>query len=242
MDRRTALLFTIVSLAGGCGGGGGAVTAAAPPPAPASDPALTSVGPAPTSAALSPNVIAWGDSLTPAFALNLQVLEPTRTVTQEGMLGQTSTVIETAQLADLQHRDWINVFWYGHNDFQEAPAGAPETIKSKLAASVAHLSPGNTHFIVLSVVNDATFAPKGTATYDAIVTLNAQLEALYPDNYIDVRSWLVAHYDPTIPQDVIDFANDVPPTSLRYDSIHLRNAGSVLVAQRVAGFIDAKGW
>lgn len=242
MDRRTALLFTIASLAAGCGGGGGAGTAAAPPAAQAGNPALASVGPPATSADLSPNVIAWGDSLTPAFALNLQVLAPKRTVADEGLLGQTSTAIETAQLADLDHRDWINVFWYGHNDFQLAPAGAPGTIKSKLAASIAHLAPGNTHFIVVSVVNDAAFAPKGTATYDALVKLNAQLEALYPDNYIDVRSLLVAHYDPTIPQDVIDFANDVPPTSLRYDSIHLRNEGSVLVAQRVAAFIDAKGW
>lgn len=241
MDRRTALLFTIASLAGGCGGGGGGPATAPAPAAQAATPPPAPVAPSPP-AGLSSNVVAWGDSLTPAFALNLQVLEPARTVTEEGFSGQTSTVIETNQLADLDHRNWINIFWYGHNDFQEAPAGAPAVIQSKLAASIAHLAPGNTHFIVLSVVNDAAFAPKGTATYDAILALNAQLESLYPDNYIDVRSWLVAHYDPTIPQDVIDFANDVPPLSLRYDSIHLRNEGSVLVAQRVSGFIDSKGW
>ena len=239
MDRRTALLFTIASLAAGCGGGGGASTA--PAGQTATSPPV-SAGPAPAPPALSSNVIAWGDSLTPAFALNLQVIEPNRTVIEQGFNGQTSSVIETAQLADMDHRDWINIFWYGHNDFREAPDSAPATVAGKLAASIAHLVPGNTHFIVLSVVNDADFAPRGTATYAAIIALNAQLAALYPENYVDVRSWLVAHYDPTLPQDVTDFANDVPPTSLRYDSIHLRNEGSVLVAQRVAAFIDAKGW
>jgi hypothetical protein len=72
--------------------------------------------------------------------------------------------------------------------------------------------------------------------------LNADLQALYPDNYLDVRSWLIAHYDPNNSQDVADLANDVPPSSLRYDDIHLRNEGSVLVAQRLKAFIDTKGW
>jgi hypothetical protein len=41
---------------------------------------------------------------------------------------------------------------------------------------------------------------------------------------------------------VIDHQNDVLPTSLRYDEIHLRNEGSIIVAQSVKQFIEAKGW
>jgi hypothetical protein len=248
MDRRTALLFTMASLAAGCGGGGGnagvvADAGAQPGVQPSGPPpSAPSPSPSPPDAGLSPNIVAWGDSMTPAFALNLQVLEPDRVVIEQGFLGQTSTVIEANQLADTAHRNWINVFWYGHNDFRVDPASAPQTIKAKLAASIAHLAPGNTRFVVLSVVNNAYLAPEGTDLYWSILKLNSELAALYPDNYIDIRAWLVAHPDPGNPQDVIDAAQDVPPTSLRYDEIHLRNPGSVLVAQRVRQFIDSKGW
>jgi hypothetical protein len=36
--------------------------------------------------------------------------------------------------------------------------------------------------------------------------------------------------------------NDVLPSSLRYDEIHMRNEGSIIVAQRVSDVINAKGW
>ena len=42
--------------------------------------------------------------------------------------------------------------------------------------------------------------------------------------------------------DAAPSSNDAVPSSLRYDVIHLRNEGSVLVAERVKAFIDAKGW
>ena len=41
---------------------------------------------------------------------------------------------------------------------------------------------------------------------------------------------------------VIDFQNDVMPSSLRHDEGHLNNDGSVLVARRIQEFINAKGW
>lgn len=237
MDRRSAICISVAALLGACGGGGGGSTAptasADPAPSPAPSPSSS-----PSSAAsLSPNVACWGDSLTPAFALNLQVLAPNRSVFNGGYLGMTSTYISGMQLADATMTTWINVFWEGHNNITD-----PDTIKSDIAKSVAHLVPGNGRFIVLSLINNAWTAPKGTDNYARDMKLNADLAALYAANYLDVRSMLVAHFDPNNPQDVIDNANDVVPTSLRYDDIHMRNDGSVLVAQAVKQFIDAKGW
>jgi len=57
-----------------------------------------------------------------------------------------------------------------------------------------------------------------------------------------VRDFLVNQYDRSNAQDVQDFQNDVVPSSLRFDEIHLNNQGSVLVATRIRDFIDAKGW
>jgi hypothetical protein len=228
VDRRSAIVFGMAALLGACGGGGGTA-----------GPGTTAITPGdtPSSAPQSSNIAMWGDSLTPSVALNLQLLVPGRTVFDGGFLGQTSTFIAAQQAADMSMTTWINVFWEGHNNIT-----APETIKADIAASVAHLAAGNRRFMVVSLLNNAWTAMKGTEAYARVLKLNADLQAQYPDNYLEVRNWLVAHYDPNQPQDVADFANDVPPSSLRYDDIHLRNEGSVLVAQRIKQFLDARGW
>lgn len=262
MDRRTVIGAGLAALfldaCGGGGGGGtptGVPTALSPAPGPGASPSPAPApahGPAPAPAPsgsvttppaasgseVSPNIACWGDSLTEFFALNLQQLVPNRTVFDGSYSGQTSTYIADQQNADTTMTNWISVFWYGQNNDHD-----PATIKADIARSVAHLAPGNNHFIVLSVVNQAVPDEyKGTPEYATIMQLNADLAALYPYNYLDVRSWLIAHYDPNNPQDVIDVSHDVVPSSLRYDEIHLRNPGSVLVAQRVLQFIESNGW
>ena len=93
------------------------------------------------------------------------------------------------------HNTWINVFWYGQNNQSD-----PARIKADLAASVSNLAPGNTRFVVLSVVNEAIpEESRGGPIYAMIVQLNNELAALYPQNYIDIRTLLVNHYDPAIP-------------------------------------------
>jgi hypothetical protein len=59
------------------------------------------------------------------------------------------------------------------------------------------------------------------------------LAAIYGNHFLDVRSFLVAHYDPTQPQDVADHEADVPPTSLRQDFLHPNKAGSTLIANYI---------
>lgn len=238
MDRRAAAAGVAVMVLGGCGGGGGSAgnrdgdglnVVPTPTPTPAPEPTVPLRG----------DIAAWGDSLTPPFAANLQLLYPTRTVFNGGVVGQNSTEISMRQRADTSGRDtWINIFWYGQNN-----PTAPARIQADIAASVAALAPGNDHFIVLAVVNkDRPEEIRGGAVYNQIVQLNNELAVTYPANYIDIRSHLVSQFNPARAEDVADAQDDVVPSSLRFDEIHLNNDGSVVVATRVKAFIDAKGW
>jgi hypothetical protein len=217
-------VLALLALLASCGGGGGG--------------SVDTTGQGGTApVALSSNIAAWGDSLTPAFALNLQVLMPDRVVFNGGVPGETSTQVAMRLLADGDHRNWITIFWAGQNNEDQ-----PAQIKADIAASLAALVAGNSRFIVMSVMNKAS-EPKGTPAYAVIMQLNAELAARYPNNYLDIRSMLVNRYDPNQPQDVIDFYNDVPPSSLRFDAEgHLRNEASLMVAAQVKQFIAQHGW
>lgn len=177
--------------------------------------------------------------MIPPLAANLQVLFfPNRTVFDGTGIGETSTQVTARVIADTSRHDWVTVFWMGHNNIVD-----PARVKADFAAAIGALSPGNNRYIVLSLLNEATpRGIKGGVDYAVVMQLNADLAATHPDNYLDVRSHLVSQYDPSIAQDVADHANDVTPSSLRYDEIHLRNAGSVMVATKVSEFINARGW
>ena len=131
-------------------------------------------------------------------------------------------------------RSVINVFWIGGNNFFN-----PDGVKADIASAVGFLSTGK--FVVLGILN-AGSEPAGTPSYDEIVQLNADLAAAYPDNFIDARSILVEGYDPANPADVLDHANDVPPTSLRNDDQHPNDMGYALIAAQVATFIQGHAW
>lgn len=179
----------------------------------------------------------WGDSLTPPAAANLQYLCPDRTIYDGGVSGETSTQIAARQLADPTRRDWINVLWYGANNPSD-----PAQIKADVAASIASLGAG-ARFLVLSVVNEALpESIRGGPVYASVIQVNADLANLYPSNYFDMRSFLVAQFDPNNWQDVIDHQNDVVPSSLRVDEIHFNNNGSLLVASKLKALIEARGW
>ncbi|HSI54401.1 MAG: hypothetical protein ACAH21_10110 [Ramlibacter sp.] len=192
----------------------------------------------PQNCALSNDIAFWGDSMVPPAAANLALLFPGRTTYNGGIAAQSSYDVAPRVVADTARHSWISVFWFGHNNKTD-----PNQVKADMATSVGALSAGNNRFVVLAIVNKTVAEEaKGTPIYQNLIQLNNDLAAAYPDNYIDMRAWLVAHYNPNIPQDVIDFNNDQIPSSLRHDVDHLNNDGSVLVAQRVAQFINAKGW
>jgi hypothetical protein len=70
---------------------------------------------------------------------------------------------------------------------------------------------------VLSIINNnnSRSEQKGGTEYNTIISTNAALASTYGANYLDIRSILVSAYNPLLPTDVTDYANDEPPTSLR---------------------------
>ncbi len=115
------------------------------------------------------------------------------------------------------------IFWIGRNNYSD-----PTKVKADLAAMVSVL--GHNRFMVLSVLNSSTEVI-GSASHNTIIALNNDLAAVYPNNFVDVRSILIASRNTSNSQDNVDFTNDVIPASLRIDSIHLNDAGYATVAK-----------
>lgn len=131
------------------------------------------------------------------------------------------------------------IIWAGRNNYSD-----PTTVKADVAAIIAAGQTGKA--IVLGVLNSSA-GGTGTPEHDTIVTLNNDLAALYGAQFIDIRAYLIAHglsdagITPT-GQDTTDIANDIVPTSLRFDTIHLVAAGYTVVAHQIQAKIAALGW
>ena len=197
------------------------------------------------------NITAWGDSLTDglpftraeSYPTHLGALLPDRTVTNEGIGGQTSTQILTRMRADTTHRHDITVLWMGRNNITD-----PARIESDVKAAVKSL--GSDRYVILTILNGDFFGTeaKGTSGYEAIMSVNRSFVLYHPGHVLNIRSYLVSLYDPTNRQDVEDHASDIPPSSLRahwnggIDRLHLSPEANAKVAQRVAQFITENGW
>lgn len=183
----------------------------------------------------------WGDSITVPVAANLSVMASGRTVYDGSGIGELSSQVAARATANANTRSWIAVIWCGHNNIQ---LGSPGQVVPDIASMVSQLAPADgNRFVIVSLDNAATASGiRGGADYNTVMQINAQLQAAYPNNYLDLRSALVAHYNASIPQDVTDHNNDVVPSSLRYDEIHFRQEGSSYAAQLIRDFIVAKGW
>lgn len=179
----------------------------------------------------------WGDSLAWALARRWGNT-PGYAFYNGAALAATADQTALQVAADTTHRDWINIIWCGSVYRRDI-----EATRRGVAAAISNLPP-NARFLVLSPLNAATtdtfvFEPPA---HDEIVQVNQHLARLYPVNFVDVRTYLIDRYNPAIPQDVIDRANDVPPSSLRYDMIHLNDDGYLLVAQLMKEVAQRKGW
>ena len=249
MDRRSAVGLLSSLLLGGCGGGGGASGEAsattlggkgANDSGPTATPIAQGAPPTPASAAsgaLSTNIALWGDSITDIYFPTLRDLYPSRRVYNGGVSGQTSMQIAARMTADTDHKTWVTVFWYGHNNWTK------DEVKADIAASVASLAPGNRAFVVMSMLNwaDGTES-RGQSRYQMITRVNGELAATYPSNFLDISSYLVSLYNRSNAQDVQDFQNDLPPSSLRFDTIHPNDAGCNAISRKLQEFLSARGW
>lgn len=233
MKRRAALGALASAVLAACGGGGGSADGA--DAAPSAQAAGSNVA-GPSKVAL------WGDSMVPGVARALQLLDPVREVFDGGVPGDTSMQVLARQSADTAHRDWINVFWFGHNNVRIDETTAAAQVKADIATAVGLLASGNHRFIVLSVVNNAFTAVRGSSQYGVVTQLNADLAAAYPANSFDMRAFMVAQSNPNDWQGSTDLANDVPATPLRADDIHLNGYGADVVAARLKALLDQRGW
>jgi lysophospholipase L1-like esterase len=187
-------------------------------------------------------IAGWGDSLTSDNGAHIDYLSdlsellnrPTR---NGGVSGEISSQILARILADDVPHNRVSIFWMGRNNYRDAV-----TVEADIAAAIAHLH-GDRRFLVLSIINgDYEGEQAGSAGYAEIEKLNSDLAAQYPENFVDVRSALVASYNSSDARDVASHAADEPPASLRVDALHLNAAGNWVVARTIAPVITAKGW
>lgn len=102
---------------------------------------------------------------------------------------------------------------------------------------VAHLT-GNKQWLYVEPGTDANF-PLGSPTHTSYLTITAQIKAAYPNNYVDTKAFMLSHGDGSA-NDNTDIANDVWPRSLRFDSAHPNELGSMWYSQPVCDAIYAK--
>jgi GDSL-like Lipase/Acylhydrolase family/Chaperone of endosialidase/Bacterial surface protein, Ig-like domain len=178
------------------------------------------------------SIAAWGDSLTSGGVNLPEVSYPSQLsaltgyyVYNGGVSGEQSQNIRARMIAATDKYSWPTIIWAGRNNYSNA-----SQVESDIATMVAALT--TSHYLILSIPNSSA-EPTGTSNYNQIIALNNYLASTYGSHYLDVRSYLVSQYDPTQPQDVTDHSNDVPPTSLRADSLHFNEAGYQKVAQLI---------
>jgi hypothetical protein len=114
-------------------------------------------------------------------------------------------------LADTGAYGYTTVIWAGRDNYS-----SQSQVLADVASMVGALTSNPKTFVVLSVINgEYPSEAAGGASYAQIASLNAALQAAYPNNFLDVRTPLVNSYNPALTQDAYDFANSVPPWSMR---------------------------
>lgn len=95
-------------------------------------------------------------------------------------------------------------------------------------------TPSPKRFLLLQMINDQS-SSNGTPRHEFTTNLNAQIAALYPDNYYAWWDWFKLQGDGSA-QDNADLAADVPPSSLmNADGIHPNSLGNYRLGTNMAG-------
>ena len=175
----------------------------------------------------SSSIAAWGDSFTIGTGgggttyPGIFQSDSGVAVYNGGVSGETSTQIATRMLAATDKYTWPVIIWAGRNNYS-----SQSTVLADIASMVAALRTDN--YLVLGILNNST-ETTGLSSYNSIIALNSALSSTYGSHYVDVRTYLVSQYNAGIPQDVTDHNNDVVPSSLRSDTLHLNAAGYTLL-------------
>lgn len=203
---------------------------------------VSQTGVIPTYGSVPYTILGIGDSMTRCSAISTkeawlaliaESYNPYRPVRPRGINGNTSSQALTRLLAiPLVSTDTV-IFWAGRNNLNKTQ------VMADLASAFTYVSSGKILF--LTICNTVS-EPSGSANHATILDINADILSTYPNNSLDIRSLLVAAYNPALPTDVYDHGRDCPPTSLLVDGQHFNVAGSRFVKDPIKGFIDNKGW
>lgn len=177
-------------------------------------------------------VISWGDSMTFGTGATLNnsypsILEKTTglKIVNKGVPGETSTQIKDRMVS---RRDLFQnpvIIWAGRNNY-----ASTATVLADISTMVSELD--HDRYLIIGVVRATS---NGPTDLDA---LNNALKTTYGARFLDVQRYLVEQYNPSIPQDVTDHANDNVPFSLRADWLHLNDFGNYFVAKLIANNIS----
>jgi len=190
------------------------------------------------------SIATWGDSLTgsedfvtdrtsyPSYLSSSTGYK----VLNGGVGGETSVQIKNRMLAATDKYGYPTIILAGWNDINSLNNSAAITqVKASIASMVAALTTDK--YIIVSV-----YTGSALNLYANIMQLNQDLATIYGSHFVNVRSYLVSKYDPAIPQDVTDYGNDIIPSSLRQDSIHLNSTGNRYAADKIFENISLLGF
>jgi hypothetical protein len=145
---------------------------------------------------------------------------------------------------------WIDA---GINDFRSGTdadlTDDVETIRANVDAMVDFAERSGRNVILLSLTAD-NYSTEfiGGIRYVRILELNNHWSQKYPSYYargnngLDLRETLVENYNPAIAQDVIDYGNDITPSSLRSDDRHPNTTGYGIYASVAYEFRQRRGY
>lgn len=160
------------------------------------------------------SISCWGDSITYyGYPQIMQDMMPGSTVRNYGVPGEGSSQIAARMVAATDRYDDIHVFWVGVND-----AYHQTTIMNALASMVAVL-PHSNYLILMPVTGEGSYAPP---TPPHMANLKAAIQSAYPNNFYDIREYLMTRGNGSA-DDLADIAADTVPSSLRLDTVHPLN-------------------
>lgn len=195
---------------------------------------------------------AYGDSMTygagstantNGWPTQYFAVDTNRMIGNFGVSGETASQIKDRLIIDPSIESDTVVIMAGTNDYQGG-SGAVTTALAAIATMVAAVTAtGNTKYVVCTPVG-SWLDTVGSANHGYLLSLCNGIASAYPSNYVDTRQAVINAYNPGVPQDVIDFANDVTPSTLQApgDTPHLNDAGYAVMYVPIKSFIDGKGW
>ena len=200
-----------------------------------------------TTASTAPTLTGWLANIYGTLSLNQSTGQYSFTRSTSGTT--QSCWPGSAFVVDTSLTDYmLPIFWCGRNNFNYVVpdlSAMVQKVFDYIQSGVNYLKPANSKFIIMGVISgNNSFEYVGTDNYNAKRQLVSLLQQKYPGNFIDIDTILVNSYNPSIPQDVIDFNNGIVPSSLRNsgDTQHLNTAGYAIVANECYKLITSRGW